>query len=209
MDRTISAVLKGAAGVLAASMSMMGLAYAGVDLPGQAAANAIEAVTGVELPNQNDGGENGKSVADDVKAVVESDAEKGCEFGQAVAAAASQNAQGDGPGAEEACTEDGEDSGEPQGSKATGDEKSAEGRATATEKSGGASDEGADNATTGTDRATSGADNATTGKATAEEKSSGAGTDDTDDTDDDAADGPGTASDKSGGASEEGSDRRP
>jgi len=197
MDRTISTVLKAGAGVLAASMSMMGLAYAGVDLPGQAAANAIEAVTGVDLPNQSD---SGKSVAEDVKTVVESDMERGCEFGQTVAAAASQNAQGEGPGSEDACTEGEEGSGEPQGSKATGDAKSAEGRATATEKSGGASDGGADNASTGT------------GKATAEDKSSGAGTDGTDDDDDDtedAADGQGTATDRSGGASESGAEHRP
>ena len=231
MERTMSTVLKGAAGVLAASMSMMGLAYAGVDLPGEAAANAIEAVTGVDLPNQS---ENEKSVADDVKAVVESDTEKGCEFGQAVAAAASQNAQGDRPD-EDRCADDGEgDSGEARGSSATGTEKSAAGRAkaaeksaagrsTAAEKSDGASDAGAgsgstgaDNASTGTDRASRGSDNASSGKATAEEESSGAGTAGSDaggsDDTDGASEGLGTASEMSGGASEAAggnADRRP
>ena len=188
MDRTISLALKGAAGVLAASMSMMGLAYAGVNLPGQAAAQALEAVTGVELPNQ-DGEENGKSVAEDVKAVVESDMEKGCEFGQAVASAASQNARGE-RSDEDRCTEtDGEDTA-PRGSKATGDEKSAQGRATAGERSQGASDAAADNAARGSDRASAGAGNAPTGESeddgeddggmsgreTAGERSSGAST---------------------------------
>ena len=216
MERTMSTVLKGAAGVLAASVSMIGLAYAGVNLPGEAAANAIEAVTGVELPNQ---GDEGKSVADDVKAVVESDAEKGCEFGQAVAAAASQNAQGDRPD-EDRCAEDGADSDEARGSRATGAEKSAAGRAkaaeksaagqaTATEKSGGASDSGADTAS-------GGAENASTGKATAEEKSSGSGAGGSDaggsDHSDGASDGLGTASEMSGGASGSAganTDRRP
>lgn len=217
VDKMIATALKGAAGVLAASMSMMGLAFAGVDLPGQAAASALEAVTGVELPNQGEN-ENDKSVEEDVKAVIESDMEKGCEFGQTVAAAASRNANGDASGSEEeACTEADEEGGEPQGSKATGDEKSAAGRAKASENSGGASDAGAanadagaDNAAAGSDRADDGESNASTGKATAEERSSGAGSD----TEGDEGDtgGQGTASEQSGGASEGGAgnaDRRP
>lgn len=217
VDKMIATALKGAAGVLAASMSMMGLAYAGLDLPGDAAANAIEAVTGVELPNQGaEGADN--SVAEDVKAVVEGSEAEGCEFGQEVAAAASQNAKGDGPGSEgEACTEEEEDGGEPQGSKATGDEKSAAGRAKASENSGGASDAGADNADTGANNAAAGTDhadhgesNASAGKATAEERSSGAGSDTGRDEGDTG--GQGTASEQSGGASEGGAgnaDRRP
>lgn len=41
-----------AAGGVAGFMSLAGLAYAGVDLPGTAAERAIESVLGVELPNQ-------------------------------------------------------------------------------------------------------------------------------------------------------------
>lgn len=205
MDRTISTALKGAAGLLAASMSMMGLAYAGVDLPGQAAAQALESVTGVELPNQ-DGHEG--SVAEDVKAVIESDLETGCEFGQAVAAAASQNAEAE-PGEEnDPCSkgEKGKATGEERSAagRATASEKSAAGRATATERSEGAADAGDGNAGTGSERAAAGAGNAGSEGSTAD-----------DDTSDDAAGGASgrsTASEHSGGASDGGagnSDRRP
>lgn len=133
-DKMKSFALRTAAGAVAASMSMMGLAYAGVDLPGQAAERAIEAVTGVELPNQ---GSSGNSVAEDVKAVVESDL-TGCARGRAIADAADANRkddQGRGPKCEGA-----------KGSKATGEEKSAEGRARAAEKSGGRSESSGDGA---------------------------------------------------------------
>ena len=217
MDKMTSLALKGATGVLAASMSMMGLAYAGVDLPGQAAERALESVTGVELPNQEDS--DAGSVAEDVKAVVDSDADKGCEFGQAVAAAASQNAQGD-RADEERCSE-ADDGSEAQGSKATGEEKSAAGRAKAAEKSGAAADNatsgtdrasagadngaagsdrtssGSDNATTGTDRAEGGADNAGEGRSTAEDNAG----DDTSDTDAGGTAGPATGDEKSAGVS--------
>ena len=140
MDRTVSIALKGLAGTVAASMSMFGLAYAGVDLPGQAAEQALEAVIGVELPNQ--GSED--SVADDVKSVVESDLE-GCERGQAVADAADANRSDEATTETDPCAQ-ADDAGEARGSKATGEEKSAEGRAKASDASGGASDAGADNA---------------------------------------------------------------
>lgn len=215
VDKMIATALKGAAGVLAASMSMMGLAYAGVDLPGQAAANALEAVTGVELPNQSED-HDGSSVADDVKSVVENSEAEGCEFGQEVAAAASQNAQDETGSQGDPCTASDNAGDKAQGSKATGDEKAAQGRATATEKSGGASEAGAanadagdDNADAGTDRATGGSDNSSTGKATADDRSSEAGSDDIEDDSSAGSDGQGTASEQSGGASDSGADRRP
>jgi hypothetical protein len=182
MDKNLPRLGKAAAGVMAASMSMIGLAYAGVDLPGTAAERALEAVSGLELPNQGQPEDAGKSVADDVKAVVESDAEKGCSFGRAVAAAASRNRQGEGGSDTDPCAAGGS-AGQPQGSRATGEEASAEGRAKAAEHSGGASDAGAGNASNGGSNAgeqsggasEAGASNSDAGRATAEEHSGGAG----------------------------------
>lgn len=192
MDKMIATLAKGAAGVLAASMSMMGLAYAGVDLPGQSAERALEAVTGVTLPNQ---GDEATSVDDAVRAVVESDADKGCEFGQAVAAAASQNAKGARDGDSEACSAEGDS--EAKGSRATGTEKSAKGRATAAEKS--AAGKAAATTNSG-GRSDAGADNAATGEAEAAERSEGAA----DSGAGNASEGESTAGENSGGASEGG-----
>jgi len=152
MDKNLPRLAKTAAAVVASSMSLMGLAYAGVDLPGQAAANAIEAVSGVELPNQDGEDNSASAVADAVRAIIESDVERGCEFGQAVAAAASQNSQGEGGSETDPCAAS-DPEGEAKGSRATGEEKSAEGRAKASEASGGASESGADNASTGQSKA--------------------------------------------------------
>ncbi|MQA98808.1 MAG: hypothetical protein GEU78_00710 [Actinobacteria bacterium] len=187
LDRTRSMALRGAAVVVAASLSMIGLAYAGVDLPGQAAEAALEKVTGLELPNQA-GGEvevtqGDKSVADDVKAVIESTDERGCEFGQAVAEVASQNAQGDTGPEEDPCAR----AGSAEGDEATGEDESAAGRTTAAEVSAGGG-------TTGKEKA-------------AEARSNGAAPADT--SDDDGDDGAGTASDSSGGTSDEGTGRKP
>ena len=171
MSMTKTLMLRAAAGSVAASLSMFGLAYAGVDLPGQAAEQALEAVTGVELPNQ--GPE--ESVAGDVKSVVESDLE-GCERGQAVADAADANRDDEATTETDPCAQ-ADDAGEARGSKATGEEKSAEGRAKASEASAGASDAGADNAAEASGGASgAGADNAGTndddGRATGENASS-------------------------------------
>lgn len=153
LDKNMPRLARAVAAVVAASSSMIGLAYAGVDLPGQAAARALEAVSGLDLPNQDD--DSGASVAEDVKAVVDSDAEKGCAFGQAVAAAAGQNRKGTGGSDTDPCAgSSGEDAGEPEGSHATGEAASAEGRAKAAEASEGASDAGAGNSAEG--RATAG-----------------------------------------------------
>jgi hypothetical protein len=160
MRRSLSVALKLSVALTAATLSMAGLAYAGVDLPGNAAEKAVEKVLRVELPNQARPENAGKSVADDVHAVIESSEDRGCEFGQAVAAAASANRQDESPAKADPCTRD--DS-TPNGSRATGEERSAEGRARASEASGGASDAGADNAGTNDDF----------GRATAEEASSG------------------------------------
>ena len=105
-----SVLLKGSAAALAASMSMVGLAYAGVDLPGSAAEQALEAVLDVELPNQAGSGGDPEDVGSqgevsDLEAQGPSDAaaevareiwdyistteDTGCVFGQNVAAIAS------------------------------------------------------------------------------------------------------------------------
>jgi hypothetical protein len=139
----------------ALALSTLGLAYAGVDLPGTAAEQAWE-VAGVQLPNQGDVPEESK--ADDVQAVIDASEDKGCEFGQSVSEAASQGSERQGP-SEDPCG--GGDAAE--GRNATGDEKSAEGRAKAAERSDGRSEAGADNAGAHDDG----------GGATASEKSDG------------------------------------
>jgi hypothetical protein len=151
MQKSIGFAVKVVAATVAASMSMVGLAYAGVDLPGQAAERAFEAVTGLELPNQ--GSDEEKSVADEVRSVVDSDLE-GCERGQAVADAADANRQDDATTETDPCDKAGD-------GRAKGEEKSAAGRAKAAEKSGGRSE-------------SRGSDAGTTGRATAAEKSGGA-----------------------------------
>jgi hypothetical protein len=189
LDRTRSIALRGAAAVVAASLSMIGLAYAGVDLPGQASETALEKVTGLELPNQTGGDEvevtqGGKSVSDDVKAFIESTDLTGCEFGQGVAEIASQNAQGEAGPAEDPCSKD-DDSGEGEDAASTGQEKSAAARAKA---AGAAKANGAEAGAEGDD---------------ADEES------DDDTEDDEDAGGAGAASEKSGGASDEGNGRKP
>jgi hypothetical protein len=88
MHRTTSLALKLVAGTGAAVLSVAGLAYAGVDLPGTTAEDAVEVVLQVELPNQEDS----KSRAAAVEATKEAFGdERGCEFGQAVSATASAN----------------------------------------------------------------------------------------------------------------------
>jgi hypothetical protein len=159
MRRSLSVALRLSVALGAATMSTAGLAYAGVDLPGTAAEKAVERVLGVELPNQAQPENAGKSVADEVHAVIESSDDRGCEFGQAVAAAASANRQDDSPAKDDPCSRD--DSNGAKGSRATGEERSAKGRARASEASGGASDAGAGNAGTHDDF----------GRATAEEAS--------------------------------------
>jgi hypothetical protein len=161
MRRFLSVAIKLSLALGAATLSMAGLAYAGVDLPGNAAEKAVEKVLGVELPNQGRPENAGKSVADEVHAVIDSSDDRGCEFGQTVAAAASANRQDDSPTKDDPCTRD--DSNGANGSRATGEERSAEGRARASDASGGASDAGADNAGTHDDF----------GRATAEEASNG------------------------------------
>jgi hypothetical protein len=147
LDRTRSIALKAACGTVAASLSMMGLAYAGVDLPGKAAEKALEAATGLDLPNQDPDTKaapaGDKAVNDEVKAVQGGTLE-GCERGQAIAAAARTNRQSDEAKDGDPCTKDA--SGEARsvtksktdkpskaskakGSKATGEENSAKGQA--------------------------------------------------------------------------------
>jgi hypothetical protein len=160
MRRSLSVALRLSVALGATTLSMAGLAYAGVDLPGNAAENAVEKVLRVELPNQERPENAGKSVADEVHAVIESSDDRGCEFGQAVAAAASANRQDESPAKSDPCTRDESDGA--NGARATGEERSAEGRARASEASGGASDAGADNSGSNDDF----------GRATAEDASS-------------------------------------
>lgn len=77
----------------ALALSTAGLAVAGVDLPGTTAEDTFEKV-GIELPNQNGDETHGKSAAERVHAAQDAATEKGCEFGQAVSAAASENNNG-------------------------------------------------------------------------------------------------------------------
>jgi hypothetical protein len=77
----------------ALALSTAGLAVAGVDLPGTTAEDTFEKV-GIELPNQDGDESHGKSAADRVHAAQDAATEKGCEFGQAVSAAASENNNG-------------------------------------------------------------------------------------------------------------------
>ena len=194
MRRSRAITLKLAAATMAASLSLVGLAFASVDLPGTASENAFDAVLGAQLPDQSidtpEAPNSGKSVSDDVQAVIDGTAERGCEFGQSVSDAASSNSQGKDPEHSPCAEEDPtvEDA-------ATGVEHSKDGRATASEASDGRSDLGSENAGTnndagqaqadeasendgvnnGADNAAAGADNAgtndDTGRATAEEKS--------------------------------------
>jgi hypothetical protein len=192
MRRSWATTLKLSAATMAASLSLAGLASAQVDLPGTASESAVEAVLGLELPTPAvpDAADSGKSISDDVQAVIDGTAERGCEFGQSVSDAASSNSQGSGA---ENSSCDQEDSSAQDA--AAGEEHSRDGRATASEASDGRSDLGSENAGThndagqtqaeeasdndgvnnGSDNGAAGADNAGTnddqGHATAEEKS--------------------------------------
>lgn len=164
MDWTKGFALKAFAGTIAASTSMMGLAYAGVDLPGQAAERAIEAVTGVELPNQ---GSDEEAIADETS--LEDDG-----------STAEDEPKGSRATGEEKSAAGRAKAAEKSGgrSEARGSDASAEGRATASEASEGASDAGADNAGTNDDSGRATADGASnegraTGSSKAEEAASG------------------------------------
>jgi hypothetical protein len=150
MEVARSTAIKLAAGMTAAMLSTVGLAYAGVDLPGQAADKAFDAVLGVELPNQggrqveitSDGpDESADQTALDVWAVISNWlGERGCAFGQAVA-----NAATDGEHAPDCTKAEGAGSKGDEASakgRATADEASSDGRSTANEASGGRSETG-------------------------------------------------------------------
>ena len=170
VKKAMNYALLAAAVSVMASGSMIGLAYAGVDLPGEAAAKAVEAVTGIQLPNQDS---DGKSVSDTAHEIKENSGLEGCELGQAIADAADANRQNEATPERSPCDEG--EAGQARGqensaegkakaaensaagkakaaqNRAKADEKSAEGRAKAPEKSGGRSDAGADNAGTNDD----------------------------------------------------------
>jgi hypothetical protein len=185
LDRTKPLMARLALAVATLTGGTAGLAYAGVDLPGQAAERAFEAV-GVELPNQsteepaeegslatesakNEGvgaqQNGGKSVSEAVLELIRNwQGERGCEFGQAVSEVASQNSQGDpqGPGQEkDPCTQEIEVEVEAQGGSETGAGKSAEGKAKADENK--------------SDAGSSGREKSAEGKAKADENKSDAG----------------------------------
>ncbi len=136
MRRTTGLALKLGGAAAALAVGSVGLAYAGVDLPGTAVEEAIEQVLDVQLPNQATDDvsvENGEqSVSDEVKDVIENSESEGCDLGQEVAAAAQANRQGDGSGPDDPCDHAG--AGGAQGSRATGEEHSAEGRENAPDK---------------------------------------------------------------------------
>jgi hypothetical protein len=159
MEVARSITLKLTAGVAAAMLSTVGLAYAGVDLPGQAAEQAFDAV-GVELPNQAEGeveitsdgpDENADQTALDVWAVISTWlGERGCAFGQAVANAATDGEHPpDCTAAECAGSQGDEASAE---GRATAGEASSDGTSTANEASGGASEAGTDTGDTASER---------------------------------------------------------
>jgi hypothetical protein len=156
MSRAKSFATKLAATSVAATLATAGLAYAGIDLPGRAAEKAVERVLGVAIPTHREPTEErptegapedaGNSVADDVHGVIEGTEYRGCEFGQAVADAASANRQNDSEGTDRdpcAATKAKEGA---QDSKAVGEGRSMKGRARSSETSGGASDAGPDSA---------------------------------------------------------------
>lgn len=129
LDRSKAFAFKLSSSVIALSAATMGLAHAGVDLPGNAAEKAFSAV-GIELPNQ--GGDNGKSVADDVKSAKEG-LEPGCERGQAVAAAASQNSKSESKERPTPCDNGkGGDRRATSGTDQDGNDRSSKGRSKAT-----------------------------------------------------------------------------
>jgi hypothetical protein len=104
-NRIIRPVATLAATALAVALGTTGLAVAGVDLP-DPAAEAFENA-GITLPNQAGGGESGDHArSDEVHSVIEGTepSERGCEFGQSVAAAASGKAP-----SEHACGQGAED----------------------------------------------------------------------------------------------------
>lgn len=176
--RTKVFVARVAAAAVALSGATAGLAYAGVDLPGQAAEKAFEAVLKVELPNQ--GGDDAEkssgagAVADRVHAVIEAwgEDERGCAFGQAVAATARGEDSNRGPETDP-CPESEDDGAKetkaPKGSKARGEEKSSAGKANAEEKSSAGKANAEEKSSAG--KAT-GEEQSSAGKAKAEEKSS-------------------------------------
>jgi hypothetical protein len=211
-NRAVLLTTKLGAVFVGASMLMGGAAFAGADLP-DGLAKAFEKA-GVTLPNQSHH-ENGGG--NSVSGYASSDAEKGCEFGQSVAALAKQaadakrqdqahrqdKAQDDASSAktDDPCAEEDEGSAEAganaKGSRATGTTKSAEGRAKANDASGGKSSAGADNAATGQEKSST-APKGSQDTGTGQEKSSTAPKGSQD-----------TGSEKSSTAPKGGSDRVP
>jgi hypothetical protein len=104
-NRIMRPVATLAAAALAVALGTSGLAVAGVDLP-DPATKAFEKA-GITLPNQAGGGESGDHArSDEVHTIIEGTdpSDRGCEFGQAVAQAASGKAP-----SEHACGQNAED----------------------------------------------------------------------------------------------------
>src|SRR5688500_11247896 len=115
--RTSSWALKLAGATAGAVLLSAGLTWAAIELPEQASDRAVEATAEADTTSP-DGGrkagstgpadeDRGKSVAADVHEVIEDRDGGGCEFGQAVAAAARANSQGKGAGADDPCNREG------------------------------------------------------------------------------------------------------
>jgi hypothetical protein len=160
MEVARSTAIKLAAGVAAAMLSTVGLAYAGVDLPGQAAEKAFEAGFGVELPNQGGGeveitsdgpDESADQTAIDVFAVISNwSGERGCAFGQAVANAATGGEHAPDCAAAEGAGSQGDEASAK--GRATADEASSKGASTADEASGGRSEAGKETGETASEK---------------------------------------------------------
>ncbi|MGH2747629.1 MAG: hypothetical protein ACRDKB_06865 [Actinomycetota bacterium] len=188
-NRFVSLIAKAAATAVAAMILVAGLAFAGVDLPGDAAEEAFDAVLGVELPNQGDDLDT-DVLPDDPEVTVLGDGpdpdhaspvalavfdlisnwagEFDCEFGIAVATTATEAAGEEFTTETDPCAagDDGQATGETKAAegKATGDSKSAEGRTTGDSKSA----EGQD---AGDSKSGEGQDAGSSGQTTGEEKS--------------------------------------
>ncbi|MGH2757492.1 MAG: hypothetical protein ACRDI3_06870 [Actinomycetota bacterium] len=167
MRHSSSKALKVVSGSFAAALMLTGLAYAAgeelsvTDPAEETLTTETQAVT-TEVSDSDSLEATGKSVSDAVHAVIDAATERGCEFGQAVAAAASVNRQGLGGSDVDPCS-----ASDATATTATEDvavsteETSVTGGSKASEASGGRSDMGAENAGTHDDA----------GRASAAEKS--------------------------------------
>jgi hypothetical protein len=165
-----SIALKLAASAMVASLSLVGLAFAQVDLPGTAAEDAVEAVLGVDLPNQ----EHGPADASDPSDPMTDDAPEVIEEQEQEADGSNSNGRANSNKGRARAWE-ASDGASDAGSENAGTHNDA-GQDRADEASRNGQEHRSDNASAGADNASEGAGNAGAnddkGRATAEEKSS-------------------------------------